>query len=118
MELNLEAPPKDKNEVFFSLNPGLTITLRELDPGFYFFSPLVTVPSKRRAEIFQLAMQANLLGQGTGGAVLGMDEGEKFLTLTLTLAYDMNYKEFRDALSDFANYVDYWKEELKRKELE
>jgi hypothetical protein len=26
----------------------------------------------------------------------------------------MNYKMFRDALEDFANYIDYWKAELFR----
>ena len=59
-------------------------------------------------------MKANLLGQGTGGATLAMDENENFLTLSLVLPYDMNYKTFKDALEDFANYLDFWKAELIR----
>ena len=59
-------------------------------------------------------MKANFLGQGTGDATIGLDENENFLTLSLVLPYDMNYKMFKDALEDFVNYLDYWKEELIR----
>ena len=58
-------------------------------------------------------MKANFLGQGTGGAVIGMDPEENLLTLSLLLPYDMNYKMFREALEDFANFLDYWKTELR-----
>jgi len=59
-------------------------------------------------------MKANFLGQGTGGAVIGLDAEEKFLTLSLALPYDMNYRSFKGAVEDFANYVDYWREDLIR----
>jgi hypothetical protein len=118
LELDLEAPPQDKTEVKLILNPTLSITCRELDPGILFFSPLILVPQKNREKVFQHAMEATFLGQGTGGAAIGIDEEEKFMTLKWSLPFDMNYRAFKDALTDFANYVDYWKEELKRKELE
>lgn len=118
IELDLSEPSKDRTQINLILNPTLTITLKELDPGLLFFSLLNPLPTTKKEAIFQFAMQANFLGQGTGGAVLGIDEDEKFLTLSLDLPYDMNYQEFRNALSDFANYVDYWKEQIKRKELE
>lgn len=118
IELGLEPLPKDRSEIKLTLNPTLKITVRELDPGLLFFSPLGPLPTKQKEKVLQHAMQANYLGQGTGGGVLGIDEEEKHFTLTTTHAFDMNYQTFRDAISDFANYVDYLKEELKQKELE
>ena len=57
-------------------------------------------------------MRGNFLGQGTGGGVLAMDDNEKFLTLTLTMPYDINYKNFKETLEDFVNFADYWRQEL------
>lgn len=118
MELEIDTPVKEKEEVKLTINPKLTIILKELDPGFFFFAPIAPLPSLKKEELFTLAMEANFLGQGTGGAVLGIDEEEKFMTLTLSLPQEMDYSLFKDALSNFANYVDYWKKEIKRKESE
>lgn len=118
IELGLEPLPKERSEVKLVLHPTLKITVKELDPGLLFFSTLGPLPSHHKEQVLQYAMQANYLGQGTGGGVVGIDEEEKNFTLTTAHPFDMNYQTFRDAISDFANYVDYLKEELKRKELE
>ena len=57
-------------------------------------------------------MKANLLGQGTGGAAIGIDPSEKFFTLSEVLEFEVNYKTFHEKLEDFLNYIDYWKEEV------
>jgi hypothetical protein len=36
------------------------------------------------------------------------------LTLSHVIPYDMNYKSFKELIEDFANYLDYWRGELKR----
>ncbi len=71
-------------------------------------------PTLKKEDLFIYLMKANFLGQGTGGSAIGLDQDENFLTLSLVLPYDMNYIMFRDALEDFANYIDYWKAELIR----
>jgi len=115
-ELVLDSPPQQEERGTFllQLNAQTAITLQELDPGISFVSQIGACPAERREELFMLLMKANLLGQGTGGAVIALDKEGNFLTLSRVLPYDMNYKTFRDALEDFANFLEYWKEELVR----
>ncbi len=112
MELG-QMPIKDEQGIYLlNLSSEMQISLKELDPGACFHAPLSLLQIPKREELMIYLMKANFLGQGTGGSVIGLDENEKFLTLSLVLPYDMNYKSFKDSLEDFANYVDYWREEL------
>lgn len=113
-ELNLNSKPQLDKDRFFVLtfNSELTLKLKEHDPGLALFAQIGPCPQMKREELFSYLMRANFLGQGTGGATLALDGTESFLTLSSILPYDMNYKMFRDAVEDFANYVDYWKTEL------
>jgi hypothetical protein len=115
-ELELgEVPQKGEGNVYpLSLNPQITVSIQELDPGLSFWARIGPCPATKREDLFILLMKANFLGQGTGGSVIGLDENENFLTLSSVLPYDMNYKMFKDALEDFTNYLDYWREELIR----
>ena len=115
-ELNLEPVTKDDASFFqLILSPDLTLSLKALDPGIYLFSPispLAEVINEKKEDFFMLLSKANLLGLGTGGAVIAIDKEEKFLTLSLTLPYDINYKSFKETVEDFVNFVDYWRDEL------
>ena len=115
-ELELGAvPEKEAGNIYqLQLNSQIKITLQEMDPGISFWSRIGPCPLVKKEDLFILLMKANFLGQGTGGACIGLDENENFLTLSSILPYDMNYKLFKDALEDFANYLDYWREELIR----
>ncbi len=114
MELG-EIPTRDEQGAYqLKLSSEMHVRIKELEPGIFFHSLLGELQVPKREELMIYLMKANFLGQGTGGSVIGLDENEKFLTLSLVLPYDMNYKSFRDSLEDFANYVDYWKEELVR----
>jgi hypothetical protein len=112
LELPPFSPKDDKQMFHVLLNPSMRISMRELDPGILFFSQVGPCPVQKKEELFILLMKANFLGQGTGGGVIALDPEEKFLTLSSALPYDMNYKAFKGALEDFANFVDYWREEL------
>ena len=117
-ELELDSTFVTKNDEGSSqlkLNPSLMITFKQLDPGFYFYAPLAVYSTHQKEDFLSVLMQANFLGQGTGGGVISLDRDEKFLTMSLSLPYDMNFKAFKESLSDFANYVDYWKEEISNK---
>jgi hypothetical protein len=107
-DLTLEDSFSKEDKLYVvKLQTELVITFRELDPGCTFFAKIGICPLNKREELF-----IYLLGQGTGGSVIGLDRDEKFLTLFLVLPYDMKYKVFKDALEDFTNYLDFWKEEL------
>jgi len=101
----------------FKMN-SFDISMKDLDPGFHFSSNIGPLPKNKKEDFLMLLMKANFLGQGTGGATLGLKEDESFLTLSLSLPYEMNYKAFKDSLEDFANFVEYWKKEIVRFEAE
>lgn len=118
-ELRLGAiPPADELKFHHFKIGAHSIAMKDLDPGFYFSSNISPLPKKKREDFFMLLMKANFLGQGTGGATLGLKEDESFLTLSLSLPYEMNYKAFKDSLEDFTNFVEYWKKETVRFETE
>ncbi len=107
-------PQKDKNGYYqLKINPAITVSVKELDPGIFIHSQILPVPKEENKEaLFIHLMKANLLGQGTGGAAIGIDSSEKFFTLSQTLAFEVDYKTFHETLEDFLNYIDYWKEEV------
>ena len=116
-ELNVETSLDEQKFYHFKVG-AFDIGMKDLDPGFYFSSNIGPLPKKKTEDFLMLLMKANFLGQGTGGATLGLKEDESFLTLSLSLPYEMNYKAFKDSLEEFANFVEFWKKESVRHELE
>jgi len=110
--------PIDENHFHHLKISSYPISMKDLDPGCYLASNIGPLPEKKKEDFFMLLMKANFLGQGTGGATFGLKEDESFLTLSLSLPYEMNYKAFKDSLEEFVNFVDYWKKEIVRFEAE
>ena len=116
-ELKLEALPlKDKNGSFqLKINAETQVSLKELNPGLYFSAKIMEIPKEENKEaLFIYLMKANLLGKGTGKAAIGIDQSEKYLMLSLTLPFEVDYTLFHENLEDLLNYIDYWKEEVPR----
>ncbi|NGX51532.1 MAG: hypothetical protein K1060chlam2_01401 [Chlamydiae bacterium] len=114
-ELKLDAIPQmDKSGSFKLKIHALTpISVRELEPGLFLSAKIMELPKEGNKEsLYIYLMKANLVGQGTGGAAIGIDSSEKYLTLSQTLPFEVNYKLFHETLEDFLNYIDYWKEEV------
>ena len=114
-ETKLEALlQKDKKGLFQLKIPPLTsISIKELNPGLFFSARIMELPKEGNKEaLYIYLMKANLMGQGTGGAVIGITRSEKYLTLSQTLPFEVNYNIFYETLEDFLNYIDYWKEEV------
>lgn len=114
LELSPLGARDETKALHLDLSPEMRISMRELEAGCFFFAKIGPVPKQKREELFILLMKANFLGQGTGGSTIGLDGEEKFLTLSLAIPYDMNYKAFKESVEDFANFVDYWRKELVR----
>ena len=115
-EFKLKPYTQDQNNLFYlTITPQDQIVLSELDPVIYLSCPIMPIPETGNKEaLFIYLMKANLLGQGTGGGAIGIDVKEKFLTLSLSLPYEVNYKVFRESIEDFMNYLDFWREEIPR----
>lgn len=95
----------------FPLDEGLIINLSEIPNGFMLKCHVAPFP-KVKEELFATnTLLANLLGQGTRGAVLGLTLDTNVLTLTRTVDYSVNYKDFKEILEDFINSVDFWHDE-------
>jgi hypothetical protein len=95
------------------LEGGLTIDMTDIPDGFILKSNIATYPPKDKEELFLTqAMMGNLFGQGTKGAILGINPEGTALTLTRIVDFPVEYKEFRDFLEDFINVMDFWREEI------
>lgn len=94
------------------------VVLHELNPGIHFHGVIAPLPLGNREDLFIYLMQANFLGQGTGGCVIGLDPNDQHLTLSMTIMYDLNYRIFKDKLEEYFNYLGYWREEVKKLSLE
>ena len=95
------------------LDEGLAIHINEIpNEGGVLFKCAVAPFPKVREDVFSTnAMLANLFGQGTRGAVLGLSLDGNTLTLSRAIDYHIDYKEFKEILEEFINTVDFWRAE-------
>ena len=106
-------PEKNKEKIYlFPFSNTIEVELSDLNPGVGMTCHLLDCPKEKREDLFIWIMRANLLGSGTGGCRIGLDANEKVLTLSLSLAYEINYSIFKERFEDFVNYVIYWREEI------
>lgn len=98
----------------FPLDEHLNILIANRPLGFALSCTIAPMPKQPQEEFLTRLMLGNLFGQGAKGAVLGINEDGSLLTLTQTIDYNAEYKEFRDILEDFTNSVDLWFEEAKK----
>jgi len=117
-ELSIAPPKEDRMPCVLGINASLAVTVRDLNPGFSLVSPITDCPNRKREDLFIYLMRANFLGQGTGGARIGLDADEKVLTLSIGFPYEMNYQHFKESVEDFVNYIVYWRDEIAKFEQE
>jgi hypothetical protein len=110
IEENLE---KDKlNQYTLSLSKYLKIHAVTINECFYFKAKLGTIPGEKSEEFFKYVLLANLFGQGTGGGVIGLAEDGKILELSYFHEEKLSYKQFRDIIEEFVNWVDMWQKKV------
>ena len=118
-ELGIPGTKQDQQTGFIlTINSTLAVSIRDLAPGFSLYSSIADCPARKREDLFIYLMRANFLGQGTGGARIGLDADEKVLTLSIGFPYEMNYQHFKESVEDFVNYVVFWRNEIARFEQE
>lgn len=111
-EMELEGSIPEINGVYtIPLEDKLDITLTEIPQGFTLFSTLIKCPIQNKEAFYCKLLHANLFGQGTHGALLGLNDDGTYLTLSRKIDYNIDYKGFKDVVEDFINVVDFWREE-------
>lgn len=113
-EWELTAPlPQDMPGVYtVPLEEGLNFTISGLPQGGVALNCNIAPIGRGQEEaLYTAALQGNLFGQGTKGALLGLNDSGSLLTLSRQIEYDVNFKEFRDIVEDFINTIDVWREE-------
>ena len=103
---------EDKSYVI-QIEAKAQMTVRELFPGMLYSAAIGPLPEEEKEESYMRLSSANLLGRATGRSRLGIIGKE--IVLTLYIPDDVSYRDFKEDVEEFANYVDYWNEELKRK---
>lgn len=113
VELEMVTPPIQDKKAALEIGK-VEVTLGDLAPGISLRATIGPCPKERKEELFTQLMRANYLGQGTGGARIGLSPDELLLTLSLGLSYELSYRAFREKFEDFVNFVLYWREELEK----
>ncbi|HSW72005.1 MAG TPA: type III secretion system chaperone [Chlamydiales bacterium] len=113
-EFELTLPAEVKGTYTFEVAPTVIVTFIELQPGVLIDAKIEECPKEKREDLFISIMQANMLGQGTGGSSIGLDKDEKYLTLSLALPYEINYRAFKESLEEFVNYLLYWRTQIQK----
>lgn len=93
------------------LDEGLSVNMTDIPGGYILKSNIGPYPKTKEDLFLSQAMLGNLFGQGTKGAILGVNPEGTLLTLTLIVDYPVEYKDFKESLEDFINILDFWREE-------
>ncbi len=86
--------------------------VRATEPGCLFRSVLGSLPEEDLEDHLIHYSKANFIGQGTGHCRLGLDAEGKKLVLIMHHPEDISYQDFKERTEEFANFVDYWKDQL------
>lgn len=112
IELDIKPSKLDPLTYRIDLAPDLSVTIKATDPGYYMQIGIDRVPERETETLFLTLMEANLLGQGTGGGVLGISPDGNRIVLSRRILHDLTYREFKEKMEEFVNYVEFWRMEI------
>jgi len=112
-ELQLDRPlePSAPGVFVLPLDAMAVIEVSLLQRNYLLRSAVAPCPKQQQEEFYTQMLLANLFGQGTAGATLGLSSDGETIILSHLLSGDIDYREFRDAVEDFMNSVDFWRSE-------
>lgn len=88
----------------------------EFEKGYLLKGVIGNCPQQNLEAFLLKTMEANLFGMGTRGAVIGLNDEGKVLTLSMELDYNSPFKEFKEKLEDFASVLDFWRNQALKHE--
>ncbi len=113
-EFSLPSPQEISPTYTLPFQENLSLLFQEVEPFICIQANILPLPKQIPETLLIHLMKANLLGQGTGGFIIGIDPNEKFLTLSTYLPYEVEYRTLKESLEDFVNYILYWQKEIEK----
>lgn len=95
------------------LDDDLEIVLAEINGGYTLSATLAQAPQEKREEFYVELLAANMAGQATKGAVLGLNEKEN-VVVSQAITRPVQYRDFVEILEDFVTTVDDWQAVIKK----
>ena len=98
-----------------TIDDDLAIDLEAAEDGFGFVisATVGTIPDEEREAVFAELLEANLLGQGTGGASLALDSTLNEIVLCRSIPQDdLRFEVFDQELVTFVEALRWWRERL------
>lgn len=89
----------------------IEVQVLDLEKGYLIKGVIGACPQQNKESFLLKTMEANLFGRGTRGAVIGLNDEGKVLTLSLELDYNSSFQDFKEKLEDFISVIDYWRKE-------
>jgi hypothetical protein len=113
-ELELKEPLGGPNDDMFAIGvDDAVININDDPPGFKLSCTLDTLPTQQVEDFLTMMLRGNLFGQATRFASLGLDESGNKVIMQYKHPIKASYQDFRNAMEDFINVVDYWKGQIK-----
>lgn len=113
-DLGFEEPLGVGGQESFSLIFDTTnVTVSAAPPGFRLSAALGAPPQEESEILYAKLLRGDLFFQATQGAILGLDEAGRQVTLQYLCSEKASYKDFKAAFEDFLNTIDFWKGEMR-----
>ncbi len=111
LDMTEQITKNEEEHYLLSFEPEIDVEAIECDKCHLLKGAIGPCPTSNGESFLMKVMEANLFGRGTRGSVIGIDNEEKMLTLTLELDYNSSYKDFKEKLEDFISVVDFWRKQ-------
>lgn len=111
MELANPLQSQEGGRYILPIDEDTHITISKEEQGILFSSNFVECPNLKKESFLENLLVANLFGQGTSHAVLGLNETGEKISLTRFIDDSVSYRDFSEILEDFINTIDFWKQE-------
>ncbi|CDZ80874.1 Tir chaperone protein (CesT) [Candidatus Rubidus massiliensis] len=110
-ELDISFPLRSSDVYEIPIEGGAALLTLQ-NPGFILSCELGNAPKRNEENILTQLLHANLFGQMTKEAVLGLSVDGNKIVLSRVIDYDLDYKEFSEIMEDFLNVALFWRKQI------
>ncbi len=121
-QMGLDNVKLDENglcRLVFDKNYIVDIEEAEDKKTVHIYSAIGIIPLEGKEALYTKILEANLFGQGTGGATFAIDPNLSEVILFKSLNIEKtDYQDFANELEEFVNWVATWTEKIKSSDVQ